>query len=145
MLHNTLRKKGAHEAVHVAHLHSDRVAKYASYSNFCGIHVHAEPNYRSTPMTKGFKAWGPPQQDCFAPFQQTTPRRHISKTFDSVWFAGGHIAMKPGFFGPLNWRVWRGFVMFNWIGVTLGMGTYLKRMYQNDWDWKNKGAVFGME
>ena len=145
MLHNTLRKKGAAEAANVAVLHSERAAPYISNSNLCGIHAHAELNFRKRPPLGAFKAWGPPYADPYAPFQQITPRRHISKTLESFWFAGGHIAMKPGFFGIGNYKIFRWFQGINLVGVSLALFTYWKKMSVNGWDWKNKGAVFGME
>ena len=145
MLHNTIRKKGSAEAANVAVLHSERVAHYATHSNFCGIHAHPELNFRKRPALGNFKAWAPPYADPYAPFSQVTPRRHISRTLESFWFAGGHIAMKPGWFGPGQFRIHRYFMGLNNVGAGLGLFTYWKKMDANGWAWKNQGAVFGME
>lgn len=149
MLAKTLRRAGGgHGHGHGSSVPStvaiDRTAPYFNHSKIVGFHAHHEPNFRKAPV--GWAGWNSPKyQDPFAPYMQQTPVRHVEKgAMFGMWFGMGHFALK-NFFGPLHWKFWARTGGIGFCGWSAALFFYSVRMSKNGWQWKNRGAVFGME
>ncbi len=145
MLHRTLRRASAESAHHsgdaakAAILGIERRAGYLSFYNLGLIHHHDEPNYRKKPAR--WAGYGPKFAEPFPLFGMQCPVRHVDKTNAGIWMGMGHINMKM----LSNWKTFWLWGATGFIGHSLYLGIYLRRMYANGWKQKNKGAVFGTD
>mmetsp|Transcript_29016 Transcript_29016/g.33527 ORF Transcript_29016/g.33527 Transcript_29016/m.33527 type:complete len:144 (+) Transcript_29016:31-462(+) len=143
MLAKTLRRAGDHGSHVPAISKLDRVASYMAGAQIT-VHPHEEPNFRKRPV--GWAGWNSPKYtDPFAPFVQQTPVRHVDRgAFFGMWFGMGHFALK-NFFGPLHWKFWLRVAFCGVAGWGAALALYSLRMWKNGWQWKNRGAVYGLD
>lgn len=151
MLCNTLRRTGGHAAASHGHASAvsavasiDRAAPYMATMSMNNFHAHAEPNFRKRPV--GWAGWANPKYcDPYQPYMQQTPVRHVDRgSFNGMWFGMGHFAIK-NHFGFMHWKMWLRLAFCGVTGLVVSAFVYCLRMSRNGWQWKNRGAVFGLD
>jgi hypothetical protein len=143
MLHRSLVATGGHGHGHGHHVPKkiiERSAQYTHSTTLGWYHFHPEANFRKRHL--GFKAYSKENMDIFGqniPF----PVRHFDTKAPGMWMGAGH--HNPKQWGPCKWLGLRKWWMVSMGGTFMPMCTYYKRMSDNGFEHKNKGAVFGMD
>lgn len=119
----------------------ERAAEYTHGSTLGWMHFHAEANYRKQPA--GWKAYSKANMDIFGQTASPWPMRHFETKLPGIWFAAGH--HNPKLWGWGQWFVFRKWVLLTGSGVAAPLLTLYKRMRDNGFEIKNRGAVFGIE
>jgi hypothetical protein len=142
MLHRSLAAAGdaGHHAVHVPKKILERSAQYTHSTTLGWMHFHSEANYRK--IHAGWKAYSKENMDIFGqtiPF----PVRHFETKLPGMWMGAGH--HNPKQWGPYNWVLARKWWLITYGGAAMPMFTFYKRVHDNGFEVKNRGAVFGMD
>lgn len=147
MLHSSLINKDAHpEAGQIAPRVAANnrnarkaMAGYAQSWNLGWIHLHSEMNYRKKEL--GYAAYTYKHTDYYAPWQTTSPCRHIQKPLPGSWFGAGHWNCYLNH--NVAWKLWtRSFIC---LGSLYPIYAHWRRMTRNGWQVKNKAAVYGID
>ena len=142
MLHRTLAAAGevGYHKPHVAKKIIERQANYTHGSNLGSLHFHSEMNYRKVPA--GWKAYNKNHMDVWGEAMNPLPHRHVETKLPGIWSGAGH--HNPKQWGWMNMFVARKWWLITYGGSCVPILTYYKRMYDNGFEQKNMGAVFGI-
>ena len=142
MLHRTLAAAGdvAQHKPHVPKKVIERAAAYTASANLGCFHFHSEMNYRK--KHAGWRTYTKANMDVWGEVANPYPVRHAETKFPGIWMGAGH--HNPKQWGWMNMFVARKWWMVTYGGACVPLLGFYKRMYDNGFEQKNMGAVFGM-